>query len=49
MSLLAAALTAVLDRRTTAVSQTEFHFISTGAQIEDVRRFMKKLPQLLSP
>ncbi len=44
---LPAALTAVLDRRTTAVSPTEFDFISTAAQIADVRIFMQKLPDLL--
>ncbi len=45
---LPAALTAVLEGRTTAVSQTEFDFISTAAQIGDVRRFMRKLPEVLS-
>lgn len=45
---LPAALTAVLEGRTTAVSPTEFDFISTAAQIGDVRVFMRKLPDLLS-
>jgi hypothetical protein len=45
---LPAALTAVLERRTTTVSATEFAFISTAAQIGDVRIFMRKLPDLLS-
>ena len=42
------ALTAILEGRTTAVSQTDFAFISTAAQIDDVRRFTQKLPELLS-
>ena len=45
---LPAALMAVLDGRTTRVSPTEFDFISTAAQIGDVRIFMRKLPDLLS-
>jgi hypothetical protein len=45
---LPAALMAVLDGRTTTVSPTEFDFISTAAQIGDVRIFMRKLPDLLS-
>lgn len=45
---LPAALTAVVDGRTTTVSPTEFDFISTAAQIGDVRTFMRKLPDLLS-
>ena len=45
---LPAALTAVLEGRTTTVSPTEFDFISTAAQIGDVRIFMRKLPDLLS-
>jgi len=45
---LPAALTAVLERRTTTVSATEFAFISTAAQIGDVRIFMMRLPDLLS-
>lgn len=45
---LPAALTAVLEGRTTTVSPTEFDFISTAAQIGDVRVFMRKLPSLLS-
>ncbi len=42
------ALTAVLERRTTSVSPTAFEFISTTAQIGDIRRFMRTLPGLLS-
>jgi hypothetical protein len=45
---LPAALTAVLDGRTTTVSPTAFDFISTAAQIDDIRIFMRKLPDLLS-
>jgi len=43
-----AALTAILERRTTTVSPTEFDFISTAAQIGDVRTFMRRLPDVLS-
>jgi hypothetical protein len=46
--ILPAALTAVLERRTTSVSQTAFAFFSTTAQIGDVRVFMRMLPGLLS-
>jgi hypothetical protein len=42
-----AALTAILEGRTTTVSPTEFEFISTAAQIGDVRIFMRKLPGVL--
>jgi hypothetical protein len=42
------ALTAVLERRTTPVNPTAFHFISTTAQIGDIRVFMKTLPDVLS-
>ena len=45
---LPAALTAVLEGRTTTVSPTAFDFISTAAQIGDVRNFMRKLPDVLS-
>ena len=45
---LPAALTAILEGRTTTVSPTAFDFISTAAQIGDVRIFMRKLPDLLS-
>lgn len=45
---LPAALTANLDGRTTAVSPTAFDFISTAAQIGDIRLFMRKLPDVLS-
>jgi hypothetical protein len=44
---LPAALTALLDGRTTSVSPTDFVFIATTAQIADVRVFMEKLPELL--
>jgi hypothetical protein len=43
-----AALTAVLEHRTTSVSPTAFEFISTTAQIGDIRLFMRMLPSLLS-
>ena len=46
--ILPAALTAVLERRTTSVSQTAFKFISTTAQIGDIRLFMRTLPDVLS-
>jgi len=42
------ALTAVLERSTTSVSPTAFQFISTRAQIGDIRVFMSALPGLLS-
>jgi hypothetical protein len=42
-----AALTAILTGRTTTVSPTAFEFISTAAQIGEVRRFMQKLPDVL--
>jgi hypothetical protein len=45
---LPAALSAVLEGRTTTVSPTAFDFISTAAQIGDVRLFMRKLPEVLS-
>jgi hypothetical protein len=44
---LPAALTAILERRTTPVSPTAFDFISTAAQIGDVRFFMRTLPDVL--
>ncbi len=47
--ILPAALTAVLERRTTSVSPTAFEFISTTAQIGDIRLFIRTLPDLLSP
>ena len=46
---LPAALTANLEGRTTTVSPTAFDFISTAAQIGDIRTFMRKLPDVLSP
>ena len=45
---LPAALTAILEGRTTTVSPTAFDFISTAAQIGDIRLFMRKLPEVLS-
>jgi len=47
--ILPAALTAVVEGRTTPVSPTAFEFISTTAQIGAVRLFMRKLPGLLAP
>ena len=47
--ILPAALTAVLERRTSSVSPTAFEFISTTAQVGDIRLFMSKLPDVLSP
>ncbi len=46
--ILPAALTAILERRTTSVSPTVFEFISTTAQIGDIRLFMRTLPDVLS-
>jgi hypothetical protein len=46
--ILTAALTAMLERRTTGVSPTAFEFISTTAQIGDIRLFMRTLPAVLS-
>lgn len=46
--ILPVALTAVLERRTTSVSPTAFEFISTTAQIGDIRLFMRTLPAVLS-
>jgi hypothetical protein len=46
--ILPAALTAVLERRTTSVSPTAFEFISTTSQIGDIRLFMRMLPSVLS-
>ena len=46
--ILSAALTAVLERRTTSVSPTAFEFISTTAQIGDIRLFMRTFPGVLS-
>jgi len=45
---LPAALTANLEGHTTTVSPTAFDFISTAAQIGDIRIFMRKLPDVLS-
>ncbi len=47
--ILPAALTAIVEGRTKPVSPTAFAFISTAAQIDDVRVFMRKLPDLLAP
>jgi len=46
--ILPATLTAVLDRRRTPVSPTAFEFISTTAQVGDIRAFMRALPSVLS-
>jgi hypothetical protein len=46
--ILPAALRAVLERRATSVSPTAFEFVSTTAQIGDIRVFMKMLPGVLS-
>ena len=45
---LPAALTAILGGETGAISATAFEFISTTAQIDRVRAFMAKLPDVLS-
>jgi hypothetical protein len=45
---LPAALTAIVEGHTKAVSPTAFEFISTAAQIGDVRLFVRKLPDVLS-
>ena len=45
---LPAALTAIVEGRTTAVSQTAFDFISATVQIDAVRTFMRKLPGVLA-
>ena len=46
---LPAALTAILEGHTAAVSATAFEFISTTGQIDKVRAFMGRLPDALSP
>jgi hypothetical protein len=46
--ILPAALTAIVERRTTPVSPTAFEFISTTAQIGHIRVFMRTLPDVLS-
>ena len=43
-----AALTAVLHRSTTRVSATAFEFMSTPAQVADVRLFLRQLRDVLS-
>jgi hypothetical protein len=43
-----AALTAILERSRASVSPTAFDFISTAAQIGDIRVFMRMLPDLLA-
>ena len=45
---LPAAVRAIVDGSRTTVSPTAFEFISTTAQIDDVRTFMTKLPGLLA-
>jgi len=47
--ILPAALTAIVERRTTSVSATAFEFIATAAQIGEIRIFMQMLPSVLSP
>jgi hypothetical protein len=42
-----ATLPAILEGRTGAISATAFEFISTAAQIDQVRAFMAKLPDVL--
>ena len=44
---LPAALTATLERRTGAISPTEFEFISTRSQLRHVREFMAGLLDIL--
>ena len=46
--ILPAALIAVLEHDATPVSPTAFEFISTNAQIGDIRVFMRLLPGVLS-
>jgi hypothetical protein len=46
--ILPAALTAVVERHTTSVSPTAFEFISTTAQIGDIRLFLRMLPGVLA-
>ncbi|HEX6972858.1 MAG TPA: DUF6178 family protein [Vicinamibacterales bacterium] len=43
-----AALTAILERRTSPIDPAAFEFISTAAQIGDIRLFMRALPSVLS-
>jgi len=43
-----AALTAILEGRTRSVSPTAFEFVSTAAQLGDIRVFMRMLPGVLS-
>jgi hypothetical protein len=45
--ILPAALTAILEGHTRAVSATAFEFISTAEQIRDIRAFMDRLPDIL--
>ena len=47
MSVLPAALRAILEGHTSAVSATAFEFIATAGQIRDVRAFVDKLPEVL--
>jgi hypothetical protein len=42
-----AALTAILEGRTGAISATSFDFIATRRQIRDIRQFVGRLPELL--
>jgi len=42
-----AALTATLDGRTGAVSATDFDFIATRSQLDKVREFMTRFPDIV--
>ena len=44
---LPAALRAILEGQTGAVSATAFEFIATAGQIRDVRAFVDRLPEVL--
>jgi hypothetical protein len=44
---IAAALTATLDGRTGAVSATDFDFIATRSQLDKVREFMTRFPDIV--
>ncbi len=45
---LPAALVALVERRTGAISATAYDFIASRAQIDTVRRFLERLPDLLA-
>ena len=42
-----AALTAILDGQTGPISATRFEFISTDTQLDAVRAFIARLPEVL--